>query len=309
MSDVFISYARKDRAWAERLKDALMTYGLDVWWDADLMAGGSFTRVIQDELDKTKSVIVLWSDDSVESKFVGDEASYARDLDKLVPVTIDGAEPPLGFRQIHTQNIEGWKGNADAKAIKRLADSIGNLTETELNTEIEGDVPGWIQLSKEDAQRHPLYGFGGALLVIYIVVLINHILNALNALTTAEQIRATNDIDPFDFVAAEQIANWAGPEKFAAVGLRGTLAQMILFIPFMLLPLSKWQWTPALAAFGLLLGQVLWPIYWLPQLQPVGSYISNQVPIILQTVGVAAFLLISERVRVTYRHQMRMVLI
>ena len=52
--------------------------------------------------------MVLWSRHATGSSWVRDEATAARDLDKLVPLTIDGFPPPLGFRQFHTINVAKW---------------------------------------------------------------------------------------------------------------------------------------------------------------------------------------------------------
>lgn len=52
MADVFISYAREDRARAKRLAGALEARGLSVWWDREILAGQAFDEVIEAELRK-----------------------------------------------------------------------------------------------------------------------------------------------------------------------------------------------------------------------------------------------------------------
>lgn len=47
MADIFLSYAREDRASAERIAQALAGLGYDVWWDPDIPAGPSYTQVIE----------------------------------------------------------------------------------------------------------------------------------------------------------------------------------------------------------------------------------------------------------------------
>src|SRR6478736_81593 len=86
--DVFVSYAREDRACAERLAEALAACGLRVWWDRDIDVGADFAALIETRLQSCRSVIVLWSEHSVRSAFVKDEATRALDASKLHPVRI-----------------------------------------------------------------------------------------------------------------------------------------------------------------------------------------------------------------------------
>jgi hypothetical protein len=101
-ADIFISYAREDRAIAQRLAQALEQKGLTVWWDWDLIGGANYRAKIRDVIAEAKKAIVLWSRHSVVSAFVIDEASEARKLGKLVPVSIDQSDPPFGFGDLHT---------------------------------------------------------------------------------------------------------------------------------------------------------------------------------------------------------------
>ncbi|MXO60373.1 TIR domain-containing protein [Altererythrobacter salegens] len=112
MADVFISYSRSDRAVAERLSAALAGAGVEVWMDSQITGGTTFADVTEDALNNASKVIVLWSKDSVQSAWVRDEATIAREQQKLVPLTIDGAMPPMGFRQIQLIDVGDWaKGN------------------------------------------------------------------------------------------------------------------------------------------------------------------------------------------------------
>lgn len=104
-NDVFISYARADRETARRFADALTERGYVVWWDFNLVGGADYRRDIENALEASKKVIVLWSETSVASAFVLDEAGHGRDRGKLVPVSVDGARPPFGFGNLHTLTI------------------------------------------------------------------------------------------------------------------------------------------------------------------------------------------------------------
>ncbi|HEV2124767.1 MAG TPA: TIR domain-containing protein [Chloroflexota bacterium] len=108
MADVFLSYARGDRSTAERLAHAISEAGLTVWWDRHIKGGAEFSPDIERQLDAAARVLVLWSKEAVQSRWVRDEATVAADSGRLVGATIDGTPPPLGFRQFHTINLKAW---------------------------------------------------------------------------------------------------------------------------------------------------------------------------------------------------------
>lgn len=121
---VFLSYARTDQAQASKLALALETAGLAVWWDGLIEGGAAFAKSIENELDHCDAVIVVWSKASAESDWVLDEASQGRDLRKLVPVSIDGTLPPLGFRQYHAIDLARWRGLAASPEIEAIVRSV-----------------------------------------------------------------------------------------------------------------------------------------------------------------------------------------
>jgi len=121
---VFLSYARADQQQAAQLAKALEANGFDVWWDALIEGGAAFARTIETALDDADAVVVAWSRASVASDWVLDEASRGRDERKLVPVSLDGTEPPLGFRQYQSVDISRWQGAADSRELAVLARAI-----------------------------------------------------------------------------------------------------------------------------------------------------------------------------------------
>ena len=127
MADVFLSYAREDRRLAHQLADRLGEAGFSVWWDRYIPGGADFGAEIEREIKAAKSVIVLWSQVSQSSKWVRDEAACARDENKLVPLRIDDALPPLGFRQVHAIDFSGWKGSLNAEPFEALLQSLGRM--------------------------------------------------------------------------------------------------------------------------------------------------------------------------------------
>ena len=106
MADIFLSYARADQPSAAKIAAALEAGGHSVWWDQHLASGHDFSEDIERELADAKAVLVLWSATSVKSHWVRDEAAFGQRENKLIPASIDGTEPPMGFRQLHTTSVD-----------------------------------------------------------------------------------------------------------------------------------------------------------------------------------------------------------
>lgn len=124
MADVFISYASEDRERVRPLAEALIARGLSVWWDRALAAGDDYAAVIRRELDAAKAVLAVWTSASVASPWVRDEAGRARDAGRLVPVLLDRVEIPLGFGQVHAEDLTAWTGQARAPQIDLLIEGL-----------------------------------------------------------------------------------------------------------------------------------------------------------------------------------------
>lgn len=118
---LFISYARVDREPVERLANALTAAGHRVWWDAALEGGHHFAAEIERELNAADAVVVVWSEASVTSNWVLDEAMHGRDRGCLIPVRFDETMPPLGYRQIQTIDLVDGADAEEVAAIGRAA--------------------------------------------------------------------------------------------------------------------------------------------------------------------------------------------
>lgn len=124
MATVFLSYAREDSRRIRPLAAALEKDGHSVWWDEQVSGGDQFTQAIQDALDKANVVLAAWSKASVQSAWVRDEAAYGRDSGKLVPVSLDGSLPPLGFREYQSIDLSSWSGRPGARQLQALRKAI-----------------------------------------------------------------------------------------------------------------------------------------------------------------------------------------
>ena len=133
MPSLFLSYCREDVSRVGPLADAMEREGHEVWWDRHISGGQEFAEAIERALESSDVVIVCWTDRSVRSAWVRDEAGLGRDRGRLVPVTLDGSQPPLGFRQYQTIDLSSWNGRPEARALDPLKSAIveraGGVTE------------------------------------------------------------------------------------------------------------------------------------------------------------------------------------
>ncbi|TPW00762.1 MAG: TIR protein, partial [Alphaproteobacteria bacterium] len=113
MADVFLSYAREDRAKAEQIATALTNAGYNVFWDIEIPPGVSWADFLAEKLSQSKASLVLWSKTSTASQWVREEARLARDKGKLIPVMVEDCAPPFGFGEIQAANLASWNGDAD----------------------------------------------------------------------------------------------------------------------------------------------------------------------------------------------------
>ncbi len=94
--DVFISYCKGDRNFAELLSNKLQGAGFAVWMDEDsLKAGDRWKKEIEQGIKKADSLIVLMSSDATRSNWVQFEWAYAKGAGKkIIPVILEQIELP-----------------------------------------------------------------------------------------------------------------------------------------------------------------------------------------------------------------------
>lgn len=127
MARVFLSYSRQDQAKAEAVATALERHAHEVWWDSHLEGGSRYASEIEEELKRADAVVVIWSQSSVRSSWVQDEAAEGRNTGRLVPVVIDDSQPPLGFRQFQAIDLRQWNGRPGAKALDAVNRAIAAI--------------------------------------------------------------------------------------------------------------------------------------------------------------------------------------
>jgi hypothetical protein len=122
--DVFISYAKGDRSRAAELASVLETKGWSVWWDRDIPPGRTFDDVIEEALTGARSVVVLWSAESAQSRWVRAEASAAAERGALVPALIEPTTIPLEFRRLEAADLTNWQGDRDDPELQQLIETL-----------------------------------------------------------------------------------------------------------------------------------------------------------------------------------------
>jgi hypothetical protein len=149
MADLFISYARADRPRCIQIRDALESLKLDIWFDAGIDAGDNFDRKIEAEIEAASGVMVLWSNTSVESDWVRNEARSGAERDRLVAVQLEECTLPLEFRSIHAEPLsEGAEKSGNAvwfRLLERIGKIVGRpglASYAKLQTE-GADVASW----------------------------------------------------------------------------------------------------------------------------------------------------------------------
>jgi TIR domain len=165
VSDIFISYARPDKEKAERLANAFSQSGWSVWWDREIPPGKSYDEVIENALSSARCVIVLWSKNSVSSRWVKTEAAEGATREILVPALIENVQIPLEFRRIEAADLSDWHGDTAHAEFEQLLRTVAGM--------LTGSEPiKRIPTSTERFSRMWWKGMPGILAVVGVIGLI-----------------------------------------------------------------------------------------------------------------------------------------
>ena len=168
MSDIFISYASPDREIARRFARIFEALGWSVWWDREIPVGKSFDQVIEEELNAARSVVVLWSKNSVQSRWVKTEASAAADHDALIPVLIDRVAIPLEFRRIQTAVLPDWDGDQSNPEFLKLRQALETIVGRQEASPKRN--PGPVARRQETARSPSTALIAGGVLFLLVIV-------------------------------------------------------------------------------------------------------------------------------------------
>lgn len=99
--DAFLSHSSKDKRLAVRLEKGLQRSGVNVWIDhANIRAGGLLLDALQQALQNSQSLVLLWSEPAAASRYVAAEWQAAWHMEKgIIPCRLDNTPlPPFLLR-------------------------------------------------------------------------------------------------------------------------------------------------------------------------------------------------------------------
>lgn len=108
MKNVFLSYSRLDKKFASKLVNDLHKNQILVWHDqTDIKPGSLWDNEIEKALENSDTFIVVISNNSINSKNVLDEISYAIEENKeIIPIKISNCNIPLRMRRFQFLDFE-----------------------------------------------------------------------------------------------------------------------------------------------------------------------------------------------------------
>ena len=132
MAHIFISYAHEEEGRIQPLVRTLENQGWSVFWDRRIPAGQTWRNYIGKALSATSCVIVAWSQPSIDSDWVSEEADQGRKRGILVPILLDPLEPPIGFRSLQAADLTNWQLEHPSARFTQLLHDIKEILPTTL---------------------------------------------------------------------------------------------------------------------------------------------------------------------------------
>jgi len=122
MTQVFISYSRKNLDFVERLASDLQAEGLDVWYDLSHLEGGmQWAPEIQSAIQQSQYFIFVLSPDSVNSTWVQREYLYAEKLKlNIIPLMLQECDIPLWSMHLQYIDIQGKKYDLQFAELRKV---------------------------------------------------------------------------------------------------------------------------------------------------------------------------------------------
>ncbi|MFI5956280.1 toll/interleukin-1 receptor domain-containing protein [Cryptosporangium sp. NPDC051539] len=107
-ASVFLSYARADRPYVEKLAGHLRSASIDAWWDLALPGGAAWAEEIERRIGACDVVLVVLTPASASSKWVRRELHYAADQRKrIIPLLLADCTAPLVLAGVHHVDVRG----------------------------------------------------------------------------------------------------------------------------------------------------------------------------------------------------------
>ncbi|HMT91679.1 toll/interleukin-1 receptor domain-containing protein [uncultured Thiothrix sp.] len=166
MYDIFLSYSSKDLERVRPLFDALTKQGWSVFWDhLSIGTGENWSLKLEHAINDSRCVVVTWSQNSIQSEYVREEASFAKRRGVLLPICLDKVEPPFGFTLRQAMDFSRWNQKSDHPTFIRFASEIHVLVQTKQLLPVDAPIS-----SSKVKLKWLLYGGIGVLSIVVVVI-------------------------------------------------------------------------------------------------------------------------------------------
>jgi hypothetical protein len=104
---VFVSYARADETYADKLAAHLRAHGVGVWTDASIDFGAEWEEAIQEKIDSCTAFVVVMSPAARKSSWVRREVRHAQTQGKQIfPLLLSGM-PLFAVNDLQYEDVIG----------------------------------------------------------------------------------------------------------------------------------------------------------------------------------------------------------
>jgi hypothetical protein len=147
------------------------------------LPGETFHESISRKLQIAKVVVVIWTENSVKSNWVRDEANVGLERGVLIPVRFGNVNPPIGFRSIQAVPLDNWGRVAADPAFDSFLMAVRRNVErqpTPISPSAQVPAPAPAIPQPIPSPQKPLqntnknvlwFGIGGAVLLFVIILL------------------------------------------------------------------------------------------------------------------------------------------
>jgi tetratricopeptide (TPR) repeat protein len=157
---VFISYAREDARFANRLADDLERLQIPIWIDRRIQPGSRWDQEVQEAIKRANVMVVVLSKHSVSSLAVGDEFTFALDDgDLVVPVLFEDCQVPLRLARLQRVDFIADYGAGLEQLVARLGPRASTLPAHLTSAAPVTAVIASLPVVAPRAARPPLWAF------------------------------------------------------------------------------------------------------------------------------------------------------
>ncbi|HEX2906689.1 MAG TPA: TIR domain-containing protein [Phototrophicaceae bacterium] len=134
MAQIFLSYSRKNKNSALRLKKFLQSAGFSVWMDEEIPPSSDWWATIEQKIEECSAFVLVESPDAQESDWIKDEIHLARTLKKVIfPVLILG-DLRASLSRIQVTDLRSRHGKKRAKELKKLTEELSKTISGNVST-------------------------------------------------------------------------------------------------------------------------------------------------------------------------------